>query len=182
MLKITEIKKSEMPVSNWSGGSTTEIMIYPRGASYADREFLFRISTAKVELESSDFTLLEGFSRVIASIEGEMLLTHTLRCGELKKRIAPLETVHYFDGGLRTHCEGRARDLNLMLKKGGADGEIRFLENGEKVVLPLDKDEFALVYSLETGDARLAEADEPDFLVFSAEGRCALFTVKLTDC
>lgn len=181
MLKITEIKKENMPVSHWSGGTTTEIMIYPKGASYASRDFLFRISTASVDDESSDFTRLEDHFRAIASLEGEMLLTHALRCGELKKRILPLETVHYFDGALSTHCEGRARDLNLMTRKGAAEGELRFVADGERVVLPLDKDEFALVYSVETGDARFAEADEPDHLVFMAEGICALFTVKLTE-
>ena len=181
MLKITEINKDAMPVSNWSGGSTTQLLIYPQEASYEERNFLFRVSTASVELESSEFTPLDGFMRVIASLEGEMLLTHAMHCGELKKRILPLDTVHYFDGGLPTHCEGRARDLNLMLKLGSADGEIRFIEDGEKVVLPLDKNAFALVYSIENGSARFAEADEEDFLVFTAEGKSALFTVKLTD-
>lgn len=181
MLRITEIKKEDMPVSNWSGGSTTEIMIFPKGARYADREFLFRISTAQVELESSDFTSLPDYLRVIASLEGELELTHTLRCGELKKRIIPLETVHYFDGSLPTHCVGRARDLNLMLKKGAADGELRFVEDGEWVAQSLNANEFALVYSIESGNARFAEADEDDVLVFASEGRTALFTVKLTD-
>ena len=55
------------------------------------------------------------------------------------------------------------------------------MEDGEKVVLPLAKNEFALVYFIESGDARLAEADEDDVLVFTAKGKCALFTVKLTD-
>lgn len=182
MLKITEIKKENMPTSSWSGGTTTEIMIYPEGSSYASRDFLFRISTARVELEESDFTNLEGFFRVIASLEGEMLLSHELHCGEIKKRILPLDTVHFFDGGLPTHCVGKARDLNLMTKIGAADGDLVFVENGEKVVLPLAKNEFALVYFIESGDARFAETDEDDFLVFTAEGRCALFTVKLTDC
>ncbi|MBR5948503.1 MAG: HutD family protein [Clostridia bacterium] len=181
MLKITEIKKETMPTSSWSGGTTTEIMIYPEGASYAARDFLFRISTASVELESSDFTQLDGFFRVIASLDGEMLLSHSLHCGEIKKRVLPLDTVHFFDGGIPTHCEGKARDLNLMMKLGALDGDMRFVEGGEKVVLPLDKGEFALVYSIDSGDARFAEADEADHLVFTAEGKSALLTVKLTD-
>ena len=44
-----------MPVSSWSGGRTTEIFIFPVGERYSDRNFLFRISTAEVELDSSDF-------------------------------------------------------------------------------------------------------------------------------
>ena len=49
------IAASDMPVSLWSGGRTTEIYIAPEGALYAERNFLFRISTAEVELEESDF-------------------------------------------------------------------------------------------------------------------------------
>ncbi len=180
MLKITEIKKEAMPTSSWSGGTTTEIMIYPRGAAYAERDFLFRISTARVELESSDFTSLPDYNRLIASIEGEMELTHTHGSVE-KKRIIPLETVHFFDGGVPTHCEGSARDLNLMLRKGRAQGELRFLADGERVVLELEANEFALVYYIESGNARFAETDEEDFLVFSAEGRAALFKVRIIE-
>ena len=177
MLRITEMKKEDMPVSHWSGGTTTEIMIFPRGAVYANRDFVFRISTATVELESSDFTSLPDYDRIIASIEGEMELTHG--DGGEKTQILPCETVYSFDGGAATHCEGSARDLNLMLRKGEAEGELRFLQSGERVVLKLDANEFALFYSLENGNARFAEADEEDYLVFASEGRAALFTVKL---
>lgn len=175
MLKITEIKKEAMPVSNWSGGTTTEICIWPEGAKYAEREFLFRISTAKVELEESDFTSLPDYMRLIAALDGGMLLTHG---NDETAEILPLSTVHRFDGGIPTHCVGKARDLNLMLRKGKADGELRFIEKGGFAALPMPAGQFALVYDIETGDAKLARADEDDFLAFSAEHDCALFTVR----
>ena len=56
MIKTIELK--DMNTSYWSGGTTTEIFIMPEGASYKDRDFLFRISTARVEKPESDFTLL----------------------------------------------------------------------------------------------------------------------------
>lgn len=179
MLKITAIEKKDMPVSEWSGGTTTEIAIYPAGAKYADREFIFRISTAKVELDESDFTSLPDYDRIIASIEGAMELTHALRGGERSAIVEPLRTVHRFDGGVPTHCVGRARDLNLMLRKGSAEGDLRFLERGENVVLPMAANDFALVYEFESGTAHLAHADEEDFLVFMADAPSALFTIRL---
>lgn len=181
MLKITEIRKEDMAVSNWSGGTTTEIMIWPRGSVYAERNFLFRISTAKVELDESDFTPLPDYDRFIASIEGSMLLTHTLEGGEEKAEVLPLSTVHRFDGGTPTHCVGRARDLNLMLRKGRAVGALRFLPKGVNIMLNLHPNEFALVYNFSDGSARFAETDEPDVLVFMAEGNSVLFTARVYD-
>ena len=181
MLKITEIKKDDMRVSAWSGGTTTEIMIRPFGAVYAERNFLFRISTAKVELEESDFTALPDYERLIASLEGTMELTHACPGGEETAKIFPHSTVHRFDGGVPTHCVGKARDLNLMLRKGRAEGDLRFIKAGETVVQPLGPGEFALVYDIAEGSAKLAESDEDDFLVFMAEGETALFTVRINE-
>lgn len=179
MLKITTVRPEEMRTSAWSGGTTTEIMIRPEGAEYASRDFLFRISTAKVELDESDFTLLPDYDRVIGSIEGAMDLTHGGR--EELFVIEPGKTVHFFDGGVPTHCVGRARDLNLMLRKGKARGGMRFLADGEACMLKLEPNECALVYGLKSGVARFAETDEEDYFVFSADGPSCLFTVELTD-
>ena len=182
MLKIKTIEPSTMPVSRWSGGTTTEIAIFPEGAKYSERDFLFRISTAKVELHESDFTSLPDYERVIASVEGRMELMHFPAGGESEEAaIEPRETVHCFDGSVPTHCVGEAQDLNLMLRKGRAEGGLRFLSDGEMVALELAPNEFALVYSLESGVARFASTDEDDFLVFMAEGCSALFTVRLIE-
>ena len=37
--------------SRWSGGTTTELAIAPAGADYGARDFLWRVSSATVELE-----------------------------------------------------------------------------------------------------------------------------------
>ena len=179
MLCIKTIEKSEMKTSRWSGGVTTEIMIWPEGASYADRDFLFRISTALVELESSEFTSLPGYERIIASIEGRMELTHRLPAGTAAAVIEPASSVHRFDGGWPTHCEGRARDLNLMLGKGRADGTLAFADAGEYAALPIGNNEFILTFDLVSGTARLARADEDEVFAFTAENRTAVFTVRL---
>ena len=36
-------------VSHWSGGQTAEIALWPPQSSYADRNFLWRLSSATVE-------------------------------------------------------------------------------------------------------------------------------------
>jgi environmental stress-induced protein Ves len=70
------LRKNEFEVSTWSGGSTTQLYIFPRDALYSEREFKWRLSSAKVEVEESVFTPLPGFSRIIMVIEGEIHLEH----------------------------------------------------------------------------------------------------------
>ena len=102
----------------WSGGVTTQLHIAPEGARYADRDFLWRISSATVELEESDFTPLPDYERFLAILEGELVLTHN---GGAPIRLRPLE-VHRFSGADGTHSRGRCRDFNLMLRRGAAQG------------------------------------------------------------
>ena len=105
-------------VSAWSGGTTTQLAIYPENAVYADRDFLWRVSSATVDLEDSDFTPLPDYDRLIATLEGEIVLTHN---GGAPLRLRPLE-VHAFSGADATHSVGRCRDFNLMLRRGRASG------------------------------------------------------------
>ena len=59
MALIERISAQRFITSKWSGGSTTELFIWPKDASYAERRFNIRISTATVDVESSTFTRLE---------------------------------------------------------------------------------------------------------------------------
>lgn len=170
------IAASDMPVSLWSGGRTTEIYIAPEGALYAERNFLFRISTAEVELEESDFTSLPDYNRLIASVSGTMRLTHGANGSE--KLVLPRSTVYAFDGGIQTHCVGKARDLNLMLRKGAAEGELAFVESGTELDLEPAANETMLLFELESGNAALCAGGNAR-LRCTANGQCALFTVRL---
>ena len=111
-------------VSQWSGGTTTQVAIAPEGAVYADRDFLWRISSASVDLEESDFTALPDYHRWISTLEGGMTLSHE---GGEKIVLAPYD-VHQFDGGVDTHSWGRCTDFNLMLRKGKCEGTVRALK------------------------------------------------------
>lgn len=174
MIKTIELK--DMNTSAWSGGTTTEIFIMPEGASYKNRNFLFRISTAKVELAESDFTLLPDYNRIIASLEGSMLLKS--EGGEEAVRILPLETVYSFDGGASTHCIGTARDLNLMLRKGRANGKAEFAGKGTSLHFSLCGNEFAVVFLTETQKAVIMNDGEFDFAVPELS---AVFTVEISE-
>lgn len=98
----------------WSGGETTQMAIYPENSSYIDRDFIWRLSSAKVSTEESIFTKLPDYDRVLMVLEGEAVLAHdsesTMRLNEGQ--------ITYFDGGAKTKCFGKIKDYNLMVRKG----------------------------------------------------------------
>lgn len=98
--------------ASWSGGTTTELYLYPENGSYARRDFQFRISSATVETEESDFTILPGVERLITPLKGSFILTHPDRP---PVELRALGTPYRFSGDVPTHCVGRATDFNLML-------------------------------------------------------------------
>lgn len=118
-MRIWHLTEKDYKASNWSGGTTKELLIWPEGADYGKREFEVRISSATVELEESDFTPLAGVTRYITPLIGGFTLTHP---GEQPVVMGPMAEPYRFSGETPTHCVGKATDFNLMLK--GVEGEM----------------------------------------------------------
>lgn len=119
MTKLEKITPQDFVVSEWSGGKTTQIAIDPPGALYADRSFHFRLSSATVELEESNFTSLPDYDRIIAPIEGELSLFY--KGSETPVILRELECAA-FDGAWETRSRGKVVDYNLMTRKGVCRG------------------------------------------------------------
>lgn len=109
--KIEIITKDKIKTSNWSGGTTNEIYIYPKDSHYKSLNFSWRISSATVELEHSIFTILPKIYRYITTLEGSMDLCHDK--GPLI-HLDPFE-VHGFSGEVNTESFGKVTDFNLMI-------------------------------------------------------------------
>lgn len=124
---LLRIPPAHFSASRWSGGVTNEIAIGPAGARYADRDFLWRVSSATVELEASDFTPLPDYLRFLATLEGTITLFHH---GADPIFLSPGK-VHRFDGGAPTRSQGACVDFNLMLRKDACRGELRYLRLAE---------------------------------------------------
>lgn len=116
----TLITKDKYVVSEWSGGTTTQLAIYPESALYADRDFLWRLSSAEVRTPESDFTPLPDYDRLISVVSGKMELTVG---GAKHVALEPLE-VFAFDGGTPVKSRGLCSDFNLMMRKGKCRGTI----------------------------------------------------------
>lgn len=127
---IKLIKRKDFVVTEWSGGKTTQIYIYPEDANYKSIDFKYRISSANVELEKSEFTKLEGVYRFITPLDKKLKLTHN------HKDFIELEPfqIYNFDGGLYTTSYGTARDFNLMLANG-AKGNLTSIYIDEEYIL-----------------------------------------------
>lgn len=129
-MTIRIVKKDSQKTANWSGGTTTELFIYPPDTSYERKEFLFRISTALCTQEESTFTILPGTRRILMPLDGNLRLQHGSQ--------PPVDLVpgmcNAFSGEETTRSCGSCRDFNLMLR-GAAQGSMCYyrLRTGERM-------------------------------------------------
>ena len=156
------IRRNENKTSKWTGGTTTELYIYPKESTYADRDFKWRLSSARVELEESTFTLLPGINRVIMVIEGELMLQHE---GHHSVKLKEFEK-DSFSGEWMTTSFGKVIDFNLMMAQGYS-GTLEFIS--------AYKGEFKdiCLYNNKSNVEKLSQITEAFFIV---KGEVEMFT------
>lgn len=110
-------------VTQWSGGQTNQLYIWPAGADFKSGNFLVRLSTASVEIEESTFTQLPEVDRTLIVLEGKIKLTHE---HHHQKELLPYDMDH-FSGSWNTHSKGKCIDFNLMTK-GNVSSEVSILD------------------------------------------------------
>ncbi|MBS7233055.1 HutD family protein [Flavobacterium psychroterrae] len=71
-MNIRLLPKKDSTCSIWSGGLTYEYIIYPKTANYADRDFIFRISSATIEKVPSEFTQFKGYHRYLVMLDNSL--------------------------------------------------------------------------------------------------------------
>lgn len=120
MIKLHSFSKAKD--HRWSGGTTTELYIFPESTNYVSHEFKFRISTATIENETTTFTKLSGFNRILSVLEGELVIDHE---NKAPIRLKPFE-LDYFSGDDETRSIGLARDFNVIFSPS-------FLVNIQKI-------------------------------------------------
>ncbi len=106
------IRKEDRTTTKWSGGTTSELFIYPEGSSFITGDFDMRISLATVESSPTVFTKLEGVTRTLMVMEGTQLLEHE------NEHTADLKTFQRdtFSGDWNTKCTGTSINFNVMCK------------------------------------------------------------------
>lgn len=194
-MRIRINKPEQQKESQWSGGKTWELGIFPESASYLDRDFVWRLSTASSDREESSFSKLQGYDRILMVLEGDVVLAHgderSVHLGEMEQ--------DRFDGGVKTRCFGKlTRDYNLIMAQG-CEGSLRTAEvasEAEKVTseAPLSDYRSFGVYVLEgyvvmncgersemlhPGEQAMVDLapGEDEHLSLMGEGRCVLAEV-----
>lgn len=180
---MKHLSQKDYRISDWSGGKTIQIAIGPADAVYADRDFLWRVSSATVDLPESDYSSLPDYMRFITPLRGEMRLSHN---GAAAFDLETYE-IHYFDGADATHSWGCCTDFNLMLRKGVCDGSMISFASAERpvTVVPEEHVETMVVYctkgsvtvSCENGSVELAEKES----ALLSGGRIGPVTLEFAD-
>ncbi|MNU62918.1 HutD [compost metagenome] len=102
-------------ISTWAGGKTTQLYISPEEASLSERNFDWRISSAVVEIEESEFSMFEGYERILIPLEGRLEMEHETENGMIKQSVEAFELAR-FNGSWKTRGKGKLIDFNLIFK------------------------------------------------------------------
>lgn len=124
------IRRAQMSISNWAGGSTLQLAIYPAQSSVAAQDFLWRFSSATVE-QSGDFTKFPAHQRLLALRQGAGF---TLQVDNHQAQVDNPYHCLRFAGKSHSSAQlskGAVTDINLMLAAG---------YQGNMQALPLSSD------------------------------------------
>jgi environmental stress-induced protein Ves len=137
--------------TDWSGGKTTEMYIYPKDCSYNERNFDFRISSATIEVEESEFTDLIGYRRLLTILDGELdLKINDKPIFKLKEDIP-----FYFLGSDKVIARGKVRDFNVIFSDK-YEVQWKLITQDEVRKTQLNKGDF-LFYFLVNGSVKMNE-------------------------
>lgn len=107
------IRQTDFVSSKWSGGTTTQWVIFPENATLQERNFDWRISSARVETEIADFTLFEGYERILIPLKGALEMEHQTPNGSIRQKVGEFELAR-FSGSWPTQGKGKLTDFNLI--------------------------------------------------------------------
>jgi uncharacterized protein len=183
MRRLTPSDYRSMPWRN-GGGTTTEILVEPRGTLAVDR-FLYRVSIADIASDGP-FSRFEGYDRHIMLLSGAGM---ALDCGahgriDLQRAFAPRSFSGDWD--VRgTLIAGPVRDFNFIVDRARASSSlgVRWLDAPES--LGMEAGTVCIVYLIAGALVNAAEgdtivADAPFDLVPNGTARVAIARVAIT--
>lgn len=127
------IRKNQINTSTWSGGTTSELFIYPENANSYAQNFLFKVASATVDLEKSNFTVFQNHDRIIMTLDNKLELVHNNSQKIVLNKYEP----YAFDGSANTISCGKVRDFNLIMQKNKCYGDATALSiNRNSIIYP----------------------------------------------
>lgn len=111
---IQIIPAASMPVSQWAGGETRQLAIFPPSATVAAQDFQWRFSSATV-LQDGAFSQFPKHQRLLALRHGAGF---TLQVDAQQQHVSSKQQVLRFAGSAKSHAKlsaGSVVDINLMV-------------------------------------------------------------------
>ncbi|MCK5822467.1 MAG: HutD family protein [Bacteroidales bacterium] len=185
-MKQNIIREKDLITNHWSGGTTTQLAIFPHDAEYEKRNFIFRLSTALVTDEESTFTKLPEVFRLLMVLDGELEINHKDKYSKTLKKF----DIDKFKGEWETTSKGKIRDFNLMTT-GKAVAELKSIILGktEKREVSLFKYFNIIAYYAYKGDFSIIAnnkknlIEQGDIILFYKENINEQIKITaLTDC
>ena len=175
------VKAIQQKTNTWSGGTTTELFIYPPDSEYNKHNFEFRVSTATVNVEESTFTQLPGYKRILMILKGELFIEHKNHYSNYLKQY----DCHEFLGAWETQAKGKVIDFNLMMneKTNGAISIITYNKQ-TKNLIAFNSNDFIAFYIVEgSSTINSKHLSTNDFIIFEKEKSDELILIApLEDC
>jgi environmental stress-induced protein Ves len=180
-MQINLTKKEQLQTNTWQGGTTTQLAIYPEGAEYKNLDFIFRISTATIDVEQSTFTVLPNVSRGIMVLDGGLIIQHE---NHYTRTLNKFDT-DSFSGDWETTSMGKATDFNVMTR-GNAKAGIKGFSLPQKVNKELTLDCDVMAVYIYSGEVIIQEATQKitlsrgDIAIISKENKKEAFRLQST--
>lgn len=169
-MKIQIITSENQIQTNWSGGKTTQLYIFPENSIFENKDFIFRISSAVIETEISNFSPFNGYNRVLMALDNGVEIQHE---NQYSKQLNKFE-IDSFSGDWKTSSKGKMTDFNLIFKEG-VTGTLRYLSLNENSIMYFNNNStnsFKGIYTLSETlciqtETEIIHLQKGDLLLFS---------------
>ncbi|MBO9585401.1 MAG: HutD family protein [Flavobacterium sp.] len=125
-MNVHVFPKKDSKASVWSGGLTYEYVIYPKSANYADRDFIFRISSATIEEVPSLFTNFKGYHRYLVMLDNGL----DIEVNKEKKRYEKHEIMQ-FNSADEVISYTKGSDFNWMVSEKISHHKLKITNSNE---------------------------------------------------
>lgn len=181
--KVKIISKDSIKPSVWDGGKTFEYLIYPKDSIYAERNFLFRISSASITKTPSHFTRFLGFKRYLVMLDNVLEIDRNN-----KKEFYTESDIFKFPSNDEIVSYSLGNDFNLMVADSVAFSSVELsneLKNStsdfvfvfakKPTSLQLNNQEI----TLKSNDLLCLENSGKDTITISSNGKVLFISVQL---
>lgn len=151
-MQISILNPTDFKTSTWAGGTTTQLYISPLDSNYLERSFDYRISSARIEIEASNFTSLPAVQRKLMILDGEITIKHQ---NQYSKKLKAFDQ-DSFDGSWNTSTIGKCTDFNVMTT-GNKQSKLfsEHLSKNEKSTISFEKNWKTLLIFVLNGECEI---------------------------